>query len=231
MSVACARSRERHASNPRRPGSSFAVSPSKRAATSGFDFTCIRNLIRHSGIRYLHLQVMPPEQRGKGASMTSEFYTDLDRSIRRRFGTLGDDARVRRTAAALEANGISVLRAADAAEAKRIVLGLIPDGSQVHHGASQSLEESGIAEEIEKSGRYEPLRSRIWSMDRRAQADEIRRLTSAPDIMLGSVHSVTESGSLLAASASGSQLAPHVTAAGRLILLVGRQQIRSALRG
>ena len=55
-----------------------------------------------------------------------------------------------RTAAALEANGISVLRAADAAEAKRIVLGLIPDGSQVHHGASESLEASGIIDEIEK---------------------------------------------------------------------------------
>src|SRR6266566_3226576 len=108
--------------------------------------------------------------------MTTELYADLDRSIRRRFGTLSDDARVRRTSAALEANGISVLRAADAAEAKRIVLGLIPDGSQVHHGASQSLEESGIAEEIEKSGRYEPLRPRIWSMDRTTQAGEIRRI-------------------------------------------------------
>ena len=65
-----------------------------------------------------------------------------------------------------------MLRAADAAEAKRIVLGLIPDGSQVHHGASQSLEVSGITDEIEKSGRYEPLRPRIWSMDR---ADPGRR--------------------------------------------------------
>src|SRR5213594_4774561 len=127
--------------------------------------------------------------------MTTELYTDLDRSIRRRFGTLGDDARVRRTAAALEANGISVLRAADAAEAKRIVLGLIPDGSQVHHGASQTLEESGIAEEIDKSGRYEPLRPRVWSMDRKTESDDIRRLGAAPDVMLGSVHAVTETGS------------------------------------
>ena len=161
--------------------------------------------------------------------MTTELYTDLDRSIRRRFGTLGDDARVRRTAAALEANGISVLRAADAAEAKRIVLGLIPDGSQVYHGASESLEESGIAEEIEKSGRFEPLRPRIWGMDRKTQADEIRRLTSAPDVMLGSVHAVTESGSLLAASASGSQLGPYVNGAGRVILVVGTQKIVSDL--
>src|SRR6266550_8611570 len=103
----------------------------------------------------------------------------------RRFGILAEDLRVTRTAAALEANGISVVRAANAAEAKRIVLGLIPDGSQVHQGASQSLETSGITDEIERSGRYEPLRPRVFSMDRATQADEIRRLTASPDVMLG----------------------------------------------
>jgi len=161
--------------------------------------------------------------------MIAELHPGLDRSVSRRFGTVADDARVKRTAAALEANGISVVRAADAAEAKRIVLGLIPDGSQVHHGASQSLETSGITDEIEKSGRYEPLRPRIWSMDRKTQADDIRRLTSAPDVMLGSVHAVTETGSLIAASASGSQLGPYAIAAGRVILVVGTQKIVSDL--
>src|SRR2546427_9126678 len=129
MSVACARSRERHASNARRPGSSSAMSLSKRAVTSGFDFTCLRNLIHHSSYKVLALANYATRTTRKGASMTAELYTDLDRSIRRRFGTLADDVRVRRTAAALEANGIRVLRAADAADAKRIVLGLIPDGS------------------------------------------------------------------------------------------------------
>jgi hypothetical protein len=131
--------------------------------------------------------------------VTIELHPDLDPSISRRFGTVADEARVKRTAAALEANGITVLRAGDAAEAKQIVLGLIPDGSQIHHGASESLEVAGITDEIEKSGRFEALRPRIWSMDRKTQADEIRRLMSAPDVMLGSVHAVTETGSLLAA--------------------------------
>ena len=161
--------------------------------------------------------------------MIAELLPDIDRDIVRRFGTVPDEATVRRAAAALEANGISVLRAANAAEAKRIVLGLIPDGSQVHHGASQSLEETGITDEIEKSGRYEFLRPRIWSMDRKTQADEIRRLSSAPDVMLGSVHAVTESGSLIAASMGGSQLGPYVSGAGRVILVVGTQKIVSDL--
>jgi len=53
-------------------------------------------------------------------------------------------------------------------------------------------------------------------MDRKTQADEIRRLTSAPDVMLGSMHAVTESGSLLAVSASAASW-PYVSGAGRLI--------------
>ena len=43
--------------------------------------------------------------------------------------------------------------------------------------------------------------------------------------MLGSVHAVTETGSLLAASMSGSQLGPYVSGAGRVISVVGTQTI------
>ena len=161
--------------------------------------------------------------------MITQLNPNLDRDIQRRFGTAADDARVTRTAAALEANGIGVLRAADAADAKRIVLGLIPAGSQVYHGASQSLADSGITEAIEKSGRFDPIRPRIWSMDRQTQGDEIRRLTSSPDVMLGSVHAVTETGSLVTASMGGSQLGPYVSGAGRVILVVGTQKIVSDL--
>jgi hypothetical protein len=161
--------------------------------------------------------------------VSTELQLDLDPSIKREFGTRAAETRVMGAAAALEANGIRVLRAADAAEAKRIVLGLIPDGSQVHHGASLSLEASGIIDEIEKSGRYDPVRPRIRNLDRKTEADEIRRLSAAPDVMLGSVHAVTETGSLLAASMGGSQLGPYVSGAGRVILVVGTQKIVSDL--
>jgi L-lactate utilization protein LutC len=161
--------------------------------------------------------------------LDTEIQPDLAKSLSRQFATVPDDARVERAATALEANGVTVIRAANAGEAKRIVLGLVPAGAQVHNGASQSLEETGIADEIHNSGRYEPIHPRIWSMDRETQADEIRRLTSSPDVMLGSVHAVTETGSLVAASASGSQLAPYAGGAGKVILVVGTQKIVSDL--
>jgi len=149
----------------------------------------------------------------------------LDRSLSRRFATLGDKSTINRTSGALEANGIQVLRAANGADAKRIVLGLIPNGSEVHHGASKTLDDTGITDEIENSGRYEALRPRIWSMDRKTQATEIRKLSASPEVMLGSVHAVTETGSLITASMGGSQLGPYGSGAERVILVVGTQKI------
>src|SRR5205807_10043232 len=137
--------------------------------------------------------------------MIKEVEVDPDGSLTRRWGTRAEDVRVKRAMVALEANGMTVLRAPDAPAAKRIVLDLIPDAAQVYHGASQTLDLVGITDEIDNSGRYAALRPRIWSMDRETEANEIRRLGAAPDVMLGSVHAVTETGSLLAASMSGSQ--------------------------
>src|SRR3954468_20869226 len=154
---------------------------------------------------------------------------DLDPAASHKFGTVADEARVTRTAAALDANGISVRRAANAHDAKQIVLDLIPEGSEVYHGASQSLDGAGITEAIEQSAGYVALRPQIWSMDRQTQADAIRRLAAAPAVMLGSVHAVTETGSLMVASMSGSQLGPYASGAGKVILVVGTQKIVSDL--
>jgi hypothetical protein len=62
-------------------------------------------------------------------------------------------------------------------------------------------------------------------MDRETQADEIRSLGAAPDFMLGSVHALTETGSLITASMSGSQLGPYASGAAQVILVVGTQKI------
>ena len=149
----------------------------------------------------------------------------LERTEQVRFSTPADSSRVQPDGRRSRSNGITVLRARDGAEARELVLGLIPDGAQVNHGASQTLDAIGVSQELQESGRYEHLRPRLWSMDRATQADEIRRLGAAPDVMLGSVHAVTESGSLITASMGGSQLGPYASGAGEVILVVGTQKI------
>lgn len=143
----------------------------------------------------------------------------------REFDSPASEASIHRTVAALQDHNISVIRAADADEARRIVLDLIPDGAEVHRGASQTLEATGISAELDAATRFSTIGSRMRTLDRRTQGDEIRRLGAAPDVMLGSVAALTESGSLVAASMSGSQLGPYVSGAGRVILVVGSQKV------
>ena len=59
------------------------------------------------------------------------------------------------------------------------------------------------------------------------QRREMRTLAASPDYVVGSVHALTEDGSLLIASASGSQLGPLVSGAGHVILVIGAQKIVS----
>jgi L-lactate utilization protein LutC len=148
-----------------------------------------------------------------------------DRAVETRFARLPSGERIERTVRALEENGIRVRTAATGAEARQIALELIPEGAEVHQGSSTTLERIGLSDELTKSGRYEPLRPQIFSMDRKTQMRDIRKLGAAPDYMLGSAHAVTEGGSLVVASASGSQLGPYAYAAGKVILVVGAQKI------
>ena len=92
-------------------------------------------------------------------------------------------------------------------------------------GASETLRLSGIEEDISSSGRYDAIRPRVLAMDRATQLDEIRRLLASPDVIVGSVAAVTETGSLVVASASGSQLPGYAGGAARAIWIVGAQKV------
>ncbi len=81
-------------------------------------------------------------------------------------------------------------------------------------GASETLRLSGIEPDINASGRYEAIRTRGPGMDRATELDGIRRLISAPDVIVGSVHAVTETGSLVIASAAAASF-PATPAAPR----------------
>jgi LUD domain len=130
-----------------------------------------------------------------------------------------------RAAAALTAKNFAVEILDDAAAARTRIKGLIPEGASVFTGASETLRLSGIEEDINNSGRYDAIRSRSRTMDRATQRDEIWRLMSTPDVIVGSVAAVTETGSLVIASASGSQLPGYAGAAARVIWVVGAQKV------
>jgi YkgG family uncharacterized protein len=141
------------------------------------------------------------------------------------FAELASSERIEAVAAALERNGMRALVAGSGQEARARVSELLVDGAEVFNNTSRTLEEIGVADDIERSGRYQALRLRLYRMDREMQRREMRQLAAAPEYVVGSVHAVTDDGSLLIASASGSQLGPLVSGAANVILVVGGQKI------
>ncbi len=133
--------------------------------------------------------------------------------------------RLERAAAALTAHGFAAEILDDAAAARTRIKDLIPEGASVFTGASETLRLSGIEADINTSGRYQAVRPRVLAMDRATQGDEIRRLLASPGIAMGSVAAVTETGSLVIASASGSQLPGYAGGAARAIWIVGAQKV------
>jgi hypothetical protein len=141
------------------------------------------------------------------------------------FTRLASDEQIQRTAKALEENGIHAQIAENGEEAKRMFFELIPDGAEIFLGASVTLETLGIKDVIDKSGRFDAIRPKLFAMNRETQAREIRKLGAAPDFAAGSVHAVTEAGQVLAASKTGSQLGPYASGAGKVVWVVGAQKL------
>jgi ketosteroid isomerase-like protein len=133
--------------------------------------------------------------------------------------------RLERAAAALRSHGFTVEILDDTAAARIRIKDLIPEGASVFTGASETLRLSGIEEDINNSGRYDAVRSRGLTLDRATQLAEIWRLMSTPDVIVGSVHALTETGSLVVASASGSQLPGYAGGSVCAIWVVGAQKV------
>jgi L-lactate utilization protein LutC len=132
---------------------------------------------------------------------------------------------IERTLKALKANGIEASLAANAAEAKQKVLAMLPAGAEVFTMTSITLETTGLAKQINEPGRYDSIRNKLNTMDSKTQERAMRKLCAAPDFAIGSVHAVTEGGTLVIASNTGSQLPSYAYSAGKVIWVIGAQKI------
>ena len=118
------------------------------------------------------------------------------------FADPAPEQRLERAAAALTAHGFTVEILDGDAAARTRIKDLLPERASVFTGASETLRLSGIDADINTSGRYQAIKPRTLAMDRATAADDIRRLRATPDVAVGSVHAVTETGSLVVASAA-----------------------------
>src|SRR5690606_38524520 len=126
-------------------------------------------------------------------------------------------------AAALRERDFAVHIVDRVADARRLVRELLPRDKEIFTALSETLRLSGIAADIEESGEFRSLRDRLEEL----ADDPVAKIKvgAAPDVVVGSVHAVTETGQLVVASASGSQLAPYAAGARQAVWVVGAQKV------
>jgi len=142
-----------------------------------------------------------------------------------RFTALPDDRTLAATVVALEEHGFSVDVVDDLDAAREAVLDRIPEGSSVMTNTSVTLQETGIADAIDDGGPYESARNKLMALDFATQLQEMKAIGGQPEYALGSVHAITREGTLVIASASGSQLASYAWGAANVIFVVGAQKL------
>jgi hypothetical protein len=140
-----------------------------------------------------------------------------------RFATPAAEEQLDRAAGALRERGYTVHVVDTVHDARKLVGSLLPTDKGVFTANSETLRLSGIAADIEESGRFQSVRRQAAALDGDFAAQV--KLGAAPDVVVGSVHAVTEDGYMVAASATGSQLAPYAAGAMTAMWVVGAQKV------
>ena len=142
------------------------------------------------------------------------------------YNVLAPTHSVEKTIAAVQARGIEVELVTDRAQALQRLTDLIPSGAALMTAASVTLKEIGF-EDVLKQGAHSwhNLKDAILA---EKDADEQRRLrqkATLADYYIGSVQAIAETGEVVIASGSGSQLPAYVYSSNHVIWVAGVQKI------
>jgi L-lactate utilization protein LutC len=142
------------------------------------------------------------------------------------YDTLASEESIQKVLAALPARNFLGEVVATKADALARIQALIPAGSEVMTGSSVTLEQIGLVD-ILKSGSHpwKNLKDEILAEKDPAKQSALRKQASLSDYFLGSVHALTESGEVMVASNSGSQLPSYAYTSANVIWIVGTQKI------
>lgn len=146
-------------------------------------------------------------------------------TVSNRTTVLVDDAAIERTVVALRERNIDAVVAADGNDAREKLIGMIPDGAEVFKSTSETLDTIGYSDYIRETERYQNLYREIAAETDRERQRELRRLASVAEYYVGSVHAIAETGEVIIASGSGSQLGAYVFGAKQVIWVAGVQKI------
>jgi hypothetical protein len=142
------------------------------------------------------------------------------------YTALASKETVQKTAEALTAHGFKPTVLESGKEALDYIKKNIPQGASVMNGSSTTLIQIGFVDYL-KGGTHgwNNLHEGILAEKDPAKQAQLRKVSVVSDYYLGSVHAVAETGELVIASNSGSQM-PHLAfTSPNLILIVSTKKI------
>lgn len=142
--------------------------------------------------------------------------------------TRGAKDRLEATVSALRGRGIlaEIVPTREAALAR--LHELIPPGTELMTGASVTLKEIGLETELRDGTHpWKWLKPAILAETDKEREKELRRRSSSADCFVGSVQAVTETGEVVVASGSGSQIAAYTYSSPLVVWVVGSQKLVS----
>lgn len=135
-----------------------------------------------------------------------------------------DDEALSRAAKGLHERNYTTHIVDTVADARLLVRDLLPRDKAIFTANSETVRLSGLQADIDEGDEFISVRARLAGFD---PADIRAQITvgATPEVILGSVHAITEDGFLVATSATGSQLGPYAAGAEKVVLVVGGQKI------
>ncbi|MBO0889220.1 LUD domain-containing protein [Candidatus Bathyarchaeota archaeon] len=151
------------------------------------------------------------------------------------FARAADEKAIERAAESLVKRGFAVDVVSSPEEARSLVRTMLPHDKTIFTATSETVRLSGLDEDINGSkSPFRSLRREINNLGPQTSYRDRVKMQAVPDVVIGSVHAITEEGQVLVASASGSQLGAYAAGAEKVIWIVGSQKIvpdlKTALR-
>ncbi|MCY4417393.1 MAG: lactate utilization protein [Chloroflexi bacterium] len=132
---------------------------------------------------------------------------------------------INRTIEALADRNVDAVLVESREAALAKLLELVPEGCEVFVSTSETLDTIGYTEYMHGNDRYINLHDQMLAQPDAASQREFRRTTTTADYFVGSVQAIAETGEIVVASGSGSQIGAFAYGARRVIMVAGTQKI------
>lgn len=132
---------------------------------------------------------------------------------------------ISRTIEALAARNVEAVLVESREAALAKLKELVPEGCEVFVSTSETLDTIGYTAYMDGNDHYINLHDQMLAQPDAAAQREFRRTTTTAEYFVGSVQAIAETGEIVVASGSGSQIGAFAYGARRVIMVAGAQKI------